>query len=134
MVPPRCPTYSARRADESFSPLSDRITENRFFLARFYGAEVPVGGERSPTTLPGVEFRSDSYGVDAEDRYGLAVVVHVRFGNVLLGTAVLCSWGTVVGEQIDGTSGYLLDFTEGAVPSLGTIADQYPVDGQRVGP
>ena len=110
------------------------ITENRFFLARIYGSRVPVGGEWNASNLPGIAFRSDSYGVQAEERFGLAAVAHVRFGNVFLGRAVLYSWGTVADDLIDGVFGYLLDFTDGLLSQLGTVADQYPIDGQRVEP
>jgi len=110
------------------------ITENRFFLARIYGSRVPVGGEWNASNLPGIAFRSDSYGVQAQERFGLAAVVHVRFGNVFLGRAVLYSWGTVADDLIDGVFGYLLDFTDGLLSQLGAVADQYPVDGQRVEP
>lgn len=109
-----------------------RVTENRFFLAEIYGSEISIGSEWSPTVLPGVAFRSATYGVQLGSRYGFAVVVHVRFGEVFLGSAVLYSWGTVDGDALTGQLGYVLDFTRGAVPSLGTVADQYPVRGERV--
>lgn len=110
------------------------ITENRFFLAQFYGSEIPVGGEWTGTTLPGVAFRSDSYGVQVGDRFGVAVVVNVRFGNLFVGQAVLYAWGTIADTVIDGTFGYVLDFTDGIVNFLNTVADQYPVEGLRVEP
>lgn len=106
--------------------------ENRFFLAEFYGTDVPIGEEWSPTTLPGVVFQSASYGVQEGDHFGIAVVVHVRFANFYLGRAVLYSWGDIAADRIDGQFGYLLDFTEGLVSFLGTAADQYPVEGERV--
>jgi hypothetical protein len=111
-----------------------RVTENRFFLAQFYGSDVPVGGEWRRSTLLGVTYHSASYGLEVAERFGLAVVVDVRFGALYLGRAIPYSWGTLAGDSIDGTFGYLLDFTDGIVPSLGTIADQYPIEGQRVPP
>lgn len=111
-----------------------RVTENRFFLAEIYGSEIPIGGEWTATALPGVSFRSATYGVEIGTRYGFATVVHVRFGDIFLGSAVLYSWGTIDGESLTGQLGYLLDFTRGAVPALGTIADQYPVAGERTAP
>ena len=110
------------------------ITENRFFLAEIYGSEVPVGDEWTSTVIPGIFYRSASYGLQIGDRFGLAVLVHVRFGEIFLGRAVLYSWGTIDGDRIDGQFGYLLDFTEGAPSFLGTIADQYAVEGMRVAP
>jgi hypothetical protein len=109
-----------------------RVTENRFFLPRIYGSTVPVGGDWHGTTLPGISFASASYGVQDEDVFGSAVVVNVRLGNLFLGRAILYSWGTVAGHRIEGQFGYLLDFTEGMVSQLGTIADQYPVVGERI--
>jgi hypothetical protein len=111
-----------------------RITENRFFLADIYGPDVPVGGEWTGTTLPGVFYRSASYGIQIGDRFGVAVVVNVRFGEVFLGRAILYAWGTMDDDRIDGQFGYLLDFTDGAAAFLGTVADQYAVEGQRVAP
>jgi len=110
------------------------ITENSFFLTEFYGSEIPIGGDWNATTLPGVAFRSESYGVQVEERFGLAVVAHVRFGNLFLGRAVLYAWGTIDDDRLNGTFGYVLDFTDGLLKPLGTIADQYPVEGQRVEP
>lgn len=110
------------------------VTENRFFLPRFYGNEIPVGGDWQGTMLPGVFFNSACYGLEVEGRFGLAVIVHVRFYNLFLGRAIIYSWGTMAedGESLTGTFGYLLDFTDGMVASLGTIADQYPIEGERV--
>lgn len=108
------------------------VTENRYFLPEFYRQTVPIGGTWWPTTLPGVSFRGQSYGTQTGDRFGLAVVVNVRFGNLYLGQAVLYAWGTQTGDTAAGTFGYLLDFTDGIVPQLGTIADQYAIQAQRV--
>ncbi len=107
------------------------VTENRFFLPGIYGGTVHVGGDWTSAGLPGMAFRSASYGVQTGDRYGLAVVVHVRAGNIFLGRAVLYSWGTITGDHLDGQFGYLIDLTEGAVPTIGTIADQYPIEAAR---
>lgn len=111
-----------------------QIAENRFFLADIYGADLPVGGEWVDTTLPGVSYRSASYGAQVDGRFGLAVIVHVRFANIFLGQAVLYSWGTLAANHLDGQFGYLLDFTDGAASSLGTIADQYPFQADRIVP
>lgn len=108
-----------------------RAGENRFFLPRFYGSDVPIGSQWRGTTLPGVLFNSASYGLEVGGRFGVAVIVHVRFGNLYLGRAILYSWGVQTGDTLTGTFGYLLDFTDGVVAGLGTIADQYPVTGQR---
>ena len=105
--------------------------ENRFFLANIYGSIVSIGGEWTASTIPGIAFRSESYGLQIIDRFGVAVVVHVRFGNFFLGRAVLYSWGTIADDVIEGQFGYLLDFTDGVVRFLGTVADQYPVEGTR---
>lgn len=108
------------------------VTENRYFLAEIYGATIPIGGDWTAATLPGVQFRSDSYGTQTGDRFGLAEIVNVRFGNLFLGQAVLYAWGTQTGDQIAGTFGYVIDFTEGAVPTLSIVADQYPIEGERI--
>lgn len=108
------------------------VTENRFFLPQFYGREVPVGEDWRAISLPGLAFQSKSFGVDTGERFGLAVVVHVRFGNAYAGRAVLYAWGTRDGDAIDGTFGYLLDFSGGLLAFVGTVADQYPVQGERV--
>jgi len=104
-----------------------QVAENQYFLARIYGTTIPVGGAWKGTTLPRVAYRSASYGAEVGGGFGLAVVVHVRWGNVFLGRAVLYAWGTTGDAELAGTFGYLLDFTDGIVPSLGTIADQYPM-------
>lgn len=108
------------------------VTENRFFLPDFYGSEVSISEQWHRTTLPGVLYNSASYGLEVGGRFGLAVVVHVRFGNLFLGRATLYAWGTKEADSIAGTFGYLLDFTDGFVRSLGTIADQYPIEGERL--
>lgn len=110
------------------------VTENRYFLAQFYGETVPVGETWVPTSLPGVDYRSASYGLEQDGRFGIAILVQVRFGSTFLGQAVLYSWGTSSGDLIDGQFGYVLDFTGGAIRFLGTIADQYHIEGQRVVP
>lgn len=106
-------------------------SENRFFLPRFYGSDVPIGSQWRGTTLLGVAYNSASYGLEVGGRFGVAVIVHVRFGNFFLGRAILYSWGVQTDDTLTGTFGYLLDFTDGIVAGLGTIADQYPVTGQR---
>lgn len=108
-----------------------RASENRFFLPDFYGSDVPIGEQWSGTTLPGVVFNSASYGLEIGGRFGVAVIVHVRFGGFFLGRAILYSWGVQTDDTLAGTFGYFLDFTDGIVAGLGTVADQYPVTGQR---
>ncbi len=110
------------------------VSENRYFLSKIYGSTVPVGGEWTGTVLPGVSFNSETYGLEADGRFGVATVVNVRFSGFFLGRAILYSWGTIVVDRIDGQFGYLLDFTEGIVSFLQTVADQYPVEGQRISP
>src|SRR5262245_22102944 len=108
------------------------ITDNQYFLARIYGATVPVGGEWTAATLPGVHYRSASFGVQVADRIGIAVLVDVRYSDNYLGRAILYSWGALANDRIDGAFGYLLDFSGGALENLGMIVDQYPIDGQRL--
>ncbi len=108
------------------------VTENRFFLPQYYSDEISIDSDWHQTTLPGVVYNSASYGLEVGGRFGLAVIVHVRLGNLFLGQALLYSWGTQDADTINGAFGYLLDFTDGIVPSLGTIADQYPIVGERV--
>jgi hypothetical protein len=108
------------------------VTENRFFLPRFYGSDVTISEQWHGTSLPAVTYNSASYGLEAGGRFGVAVVVHVRFGNLYLGSATLYAWGTMETDTIAGTFGYLLDFTDGIARGLGTIADQYPIEGERV--
>ncbi len=108
-----------------------RVTENRFLLSDYYGSELPIDDQWHGTKLPGVVFNSASYGLEVGGRFGVAVIVHVRFGNFFLGRAILYSWGVQTDDTLAGAFGYFLDFTDGVVPSLGTIADQYPVTGQR---
>ncbi|MBI5863037.1 MAG: hypothetical protein HZB38_00720 [Planctomycetes bacterium] len=109
-----------------------RVSDNRYFLANIYGADIPVGETWTAATLPGVAYRSASFGLQVGDRFGVAVFVQVRFGAIYLGRAVLYSWGTVNGDQLDGQFGYLLDFSDGLLAALGQVADQYPASGERV--
>jgi hypothetical protein len=109
------------------------VRENRFLPSEFYGADVPVGDAWSPATLPGVSFRSAWYGLAVGDRFGLAVVVQVRLGALLVGRAILYAWGTASTDQLDGTVGYLLDFSDGIGGLLlRTNGDQYPFLATRV--
>ncbi|MBI1827555.1 MAG: hypothetical protein HY287_01700 [Planctomycetes bacterium] len=106
----------------------NEATHNRFFLPQFYGETIPVGGGWVPTTIPALTYKSVSYGAEANGRFGSAVVVHVRLGNLYVGKAILYSWGDIALDQPSNVMfGYLLDFTDGLLESLGQIADQYPV-------
>jgi len=107
------------------------VTGNRFFLPQFYGDEIAIAEDWHSTTLLGVSYNSASYGLEVGGRFGIAVIVHVRWGNFFLGRAILYSWGVQDADVITGTFGYLLDFRDGIVRSLGTIADQYPIEGAR---
>lgn len=119
-----------------FGPVGEfvEVRENRFFLPRIYGDTVEVGGDWAATTFGGVSFRSEPYGVEVGERFGMAVVVNVRFGNFFLGRATLYAWGTQADDQLAGTFGYVIDFTEGVVAFLGSRADQYPITGERIEP
>jgi len=109
------------------------VSENLYFLSKIYGQDVPVGGSWVPTGLPGVTFRSASYGMEDGNRYGLAVVVQVGLNGAYVGRAVLYTWGTRDGDRIDGQFGYLLDF-EGGLGSalLSTVGDQYEFFAERI--
>jgi hypothetical protein len=111
-----------------------RVTENEYFLPGIYRTEVPVGGDWVATPLPGVSFRSRSYGLEQDNRYGVAARFQVRFVNMLLAHATVYSWGRIAGDRSDGRFGYTLDFSDGLLAFLGTIADEYPADGELVTP
>ncbi len=103
------------------------IRENLYFLADIYGTEIPVGGSWSGSSIPGLEFRSASYGLQLGDTFGLAIVVNVRLNQTFVGRAIIYSWGTIASNEIDGTFGYLLDFSDGIGGLfLETGGDQYP--------
>lgn len=89
------------------------IRENTYLLPRIYGVEVPVTEEWTKTSIPLLSFRSASYGLESDDRYGFAILVQVKAGPIFVGRAFLYSWGQAAEERIDGTFGYLFDFTEG---------------------
>lgn len=109
------------------------ITENRHFLPEIYGVEIPVGDEWNAATLPGMFFNSASYGLDSEDRIGIAIVAHVRFFNFYMGQAMIYAWApTPANDAFEGTFGYEIDFSDGVVSFLRNIADQYPVSGSRI--
>ncbi|NUQ49734.1 MAG: hypothetical protein HUU27_07430 [Phycisphaerae bacterium] len=102
------------------------VSENGFFLTEIYGRRVPVGGAWSRATLPGLFFRSASYGIEIGGRFGIAIVVQVRFGGAYIGRAVLYAWGTQAAERLEGTFGYLLDFGGGPLEAaLSATGDQY---------
>jgi hypothetical protein len=101
------------------------VSENSFFLADIYGSTVPVGGEWSAAPLPGLFFRSASYGIEIGGRFGIAILVQVRFGGAYVGRAVLYAWGTQSDERLEGTFGYLLDFRGGPLEALSATGDQY---------
>lgn len=104
------------------------IHENQYFLPQVYGDELEVGGDWAAATVPFMRFKSACYGVQIDDRYGLAVVVHVRLGPLYVGRAIIYSWGTIGEEDgIVGQFGYLLDFTDGLADIvLDSGGDQYP--------
>jgi hypothetical protein len=109
------------------------VNENLYFLPRIYGEDLPIGEEWIPTSPPIAKFRSASYGVQDGNRFGNAVVVQVRSGPIFMGRAILYSWGTIDGDRIDGTFGYLLDFSDGAAGIvLNSGGDQYPFYATRV--
>lgn len=103
------------------------IRENLYFLAEIYGAEIPVGGSWSASSIGGLEFRSASYGLQLGDTFGVAIVVNVRLNQTFVGRATIYAWGRIASNQIDGTFGYLLDFSEGIGGLfLSSGGDQYP--------
>ncbi len=109
------------------------VRENRFFLPEFYGSEVPIRSTWTPTTIPGVLYRSASFGVEVDGRFGAAIFVEVRFAGLLVGQAVLYAWGTRDDAELNGTFGYLLDFTDGiGRVLLLTGGDQYPFRAELV--
>jgi len=109
------------------------VHESKYLLPAIYGEEIEVGGEWAQSTIPFLRFKSASYGVQVDNRYGAAVLVHVRFGPIYVGRAIIYNWGTINGDRLDGTFGYLLDFTGGAADLLlDSAGDQYPFYGTRL--
>jgi len=108
------------------------VDENDSFLSDIYGRSIAISSEWHTTTLPGIEYRSASYGLDFSDRFGVAILVQVRLGTTYVGRAILYAWGTRSEDQISGTFGYLLDFRGGLGERLGSSGDQYPITGTRV--
>ncbi|MBI2435500.1 MAG: hypothetical protein HYV26_21820 [Candidatus Hydrogenedentes bacterium] len=103
------------------------VHENEYLLPSVYGREIPIGGDWQGATVPFMHFRTACFGLEMDGRYGVAIVVHVRLANQYVGRAIIYSWGTIGEERIDGTFGYLLDFTGGLADILlNSGGDQYP--------
>ncbi|MGE0481143.1 MAG: hypothetical protein AB7Q17_11790 [Phycisphaerae bacterium] len=114
------------RVDVAASGRITRVRDNQFFLADIYGADLEITADRQPTTLPGITYRSASYGVTVGDQIGLAAYVEVDFLGLRVGNAVLYAWGTLADGRVDGTFGYLLNFDGGLGDLLlDTTGDQY---------
>ena len=109
---------------------SGRVTllrENAYFLPDLYGDSSVIDGTFLATTIPGVTYSLESFGVSVDDAIGLAIVSDVRFLGLPVGMAIIYAWGTGDAERIDGQFGYQLDFSNG----LGGLVlesggDQYP--------
>lgn len=117
-----------------FGPAGEMIevTENEYLLPRLYGAEVPIGGRWIATPLPGVAFRSESYGLAEGNRYAVAARFQVRLFNCPLAAALVYSYGEIDGDTSDGEFGYTIDFTDGVLRFLGKVEDEYAAIGTRV--
>ncbi len=110
-----------------------RVRENRYFLESIYGATVVVDNTWYSTTIPGISFTGQSYGVSVENTFGVAIAARVRLFGLYVGRAVLYAWGTGDDQRVDGQFGYLLNF-EGGIGDLllDTGGDQYPFYAERV--
>jgi len=108
------------------------VTENEYLLPRLYGTELPVGGRWVATPLPGLAFRSESYGLSDGPRYGVAARFQVRLLTCRLARAIVYSYGEIADGRSEGVFGYTIDFTDGLFPFLGIVEDEYPAAGERV--
>lgn len=117
-----------------FGPAGEMIevTENEYLLPRLYGTEVPIGGRWVTTPLPGVAFRSESYGLSVGNHYAVAARFQVRLFNCPLAAALVYSYGQIDGDTSDGEFGYSIDFTDGVLPFLGKVEDEYAAIGTRL--
>lgn len=108
------------------------IHDNQYFLADIYGSTLAVDGTVYSTTIPGIAFSAQSFGVSVEDAFGVAILVDVRFVGLPVGRAVIYSWGRGDAQRVDGQFGYLLDFSGGLGDLLlDTNGDQYPFYATR---
>jgi hypothetical protein len=110
-----------------------QVRENRYVLGDIYGETINIGDAWVGTTVPGISFRSSSYGVTEGERFGLAIIAQVEINGLYAGRAVIYSWGTQTETGFDGQFGYLLDFSGGVGELLfDSGGDQYPVRATRV--
>lgn len=101
--------------------------ENKYLLPEVYGEDIRIGGDWQPARIPLLDFKTAEYSVQVDDKYGIAILVHVRFGPLYVGRAIIYSWGTVLDQGADGQFGYRLDFENGlAGLILESTGDQYP--------
>lgn len=108
------------------------IRENRYFLPEVYGATIVIDGTPDPAALPGMTFRSASFGVSVGNQFGVAVFVDVRAFGARVGNAIIYAWGTRTDDRIDGIFGYRLDFSNGLGDLvLDSAGDQYPIEALR---
>lgn len=108
------------------------IRENKYFLPQVYGETLEIGSDWARSRVPFIRFKSASYGVQQEDKYGLAVLVHVRLGPFYVGRAIIYSWGTSDPTLVSGQFGYLLDFEKGLADLLlDSGGDQYGFNATR---
>lgn len=109
------------------------IRENRYFLPQIYGEQIDIGGDWAKAKIPLLRFKSASYGLQLGERYGFAVLVHVSLGRAYVGRAIIYSWGSIGEDRLDGTFGYLLDFTGGLADLvLDSGGDQYPFYAEKL--
>jgi len=110
-----------------------QVQENRYLLPEVYGRTITIDGTAGATALPGLTFRSASFGLSINDQFGVVVYVDVRAFGARVGHAIIYAWGTRREDRIDGIFGYRLDFSNGLADLvLDSAGDQYPVEALRV--
>lgn len=129
------PAIGAKIAQVAFDAAGRlvEIRDNEHFLPEVYGQTIVVDGTADLAALPGMTFRSASFGVSIGSQFGVAVYVDVRAFGARVGNAIIYAWGTRNDARIDGVFGYRLDFSNGLGDFvLDSAGDQYPIEALLV--
>ncbi len=106
-----------------------QLTDNTFYTPDILPTLIDDGAAHE-TTLTGVSYAQESYGLQVGDQYAFVAPVIVYVFNIELARGAAYSWGRIDGERIDGTLGFFVNI---AFPPT-SAADEFKIFALREQP
>ena len=102
-----------------------RVFENTLYFPDILGSELVADGSIHPAAIPGMTYAAGSFGAASGEDFGFVGPLNVWLTGIKVGTGSAYAHGTIQGDRLIGTFGYVTQILVQDSPLGSGDADEY---------